>query len=252
LTIILLFVLYVCYENSNLLLQLLLFFGFCRVVVCELKNLVTSIRSLAGFLFVILSIMKINIVGKGYYGIFLTDLFKDYVELSEDAETVVLAVPFSAYEDVAKKYAGKHLVNVCSVQEKSNEICKRYSDSVTGFHPLFGPKSSEDNRRGILTLECDESFDLLSLFQKIGTKVIHTIDDRKIDGEFHDKIMAQTHALVISLNRLIVDKIKPADWVPDEILTPSFIALREFARQYEDMSEGTVSSILANPYISDN
>jgi hypothetical protein len=193
--------------------------------------------------------MKLHIVGRGYYGKFLTKIFADYVDFAENSDTVILAVPSSAYAEVAEKFRGKHLVNVCSVQEKTNEICQKYSDQVTGFHPLFGPKSSAENRRGILTLECEKSREILDLFQKVGTKIITKIHDKKIDGKLHDQIMAQSHATVIALNQFIAKKIKSANWIPDEILPPSFIALREFSRQYQDMSPGTTSSILANPYI---
>ena len=193
--------------------------------------------------------MKLHIVGNGYYGKFLREILSPYANFAENAETIILAVPFSAYKEVAEKFRGKHLVNICSVQEKTNAICQKYSKNVTGFHPLFGPKSSEKNRRGILTLECPKSREILDLFQKIGTKIIRKINGKKIDGKLHDQMMAQSHATVIALNRFISEKVRLADWIPEEILPPSFIALREFSRQYMDMSAGTVSSIMANPYI---
>jgi len=194
--------------------------------------------------------MKLHIVGNGYYGKFLSKILAPYADFTENAETVILAVPFSAYQEVAEKFRGKHLINICSIQEASNEICQKYSANVTGFHPLFGPKSSDKNRRGVLTLECPKSREILDLFKKVGTKIITEINNKKADGKIHDKMMAQSHALVINLNKIIEQQVRAADWIPEEILPPSFIALREFSRQYMDMSEGTVSSILANPYIN--
>jgi len=194
--------------------------------------------------------MELHIVGNGYYGKFLREILAPHANFAENAETVILAVPSSAYAEVAAKFRGKHLVNICSVQEKTNRTCLKYSKFVTGFHPLFGPKSSSENRRGILTLENEKSREILDLFQKVGTKIIRQIENKKIDGKLHDQMMAQSHATVIALNRFITEKIKAADWIPDEILPPSFIALREFSRQYQDMSPGTTSSILDNPYLT--
>lgn len=202
--------------------------------------------ALAGFF---LFKMDINIVGNGYYGKFLREILAPYTNFAENAETIILAVPSSAYEKVAKKFRGKHLVNICSVQEKTNEICQKYSKNVTGFHPLFGPKSPAQSWRGLVTLKCSKSREILKLFEKVGTKIIHEINEQKIDGKLHDQMMAQSHATVIALNRFISEKIEQANWIPDEILPASFIALREFSRQYQDMSAGTVSSILDNPYI---
>ncbi len=194
--------------------------------------------------------MKLQIVGNGYYGKFLRKIFADYVDFAEDSETIILAVPAEAYPEVAKKFRGKHLVNICSVQEETNYICQKFSKNVTGFHPLFGPKSFDKNRRGILTLRCPKSREILNLFKKIDTKIISKIGDKEITGKIHDQAMAQSHATVIAINRFIQEKIKEANKLPNEILPPSFIALREFSRQYEDMSAGTISSILSNKYIS--
>jgi len=124
--------------------------------------------------------MKLHIVGNGYYGKFLSKILAPYADFTENAETVILAVPFSAYQEVAEKFRGKHLINICSIQEASNEICQKYSANVTGFHPLFGPKSSDKNRRGVLTLECPKSREILDLFKKVGTKIITEINNNAL------------------------------------------------------------------------
>ena len=190
----------------------------------------------------------ITIIGTGYYGTFLRDILSPHAEITDQAEHVILAVPFEAYDEVSAKHAGKHLINVCSIQEAANDICLKHSNLVTGFHPLFGPKSPTTGRSGLLTLECAESKVITDLFEQIGTKIIHQVGDWKVDGALHDRMMAESHALTVYLSQTIGPAIRKAHWIPDECLPASFKALREFIHQYEDMSPGTVSSILSNPY----
>ncbi|MCK5555710.1 MAG: prephenate dehydrogenase/arogenate dehydrogenase family protein, partial [Alphaproteobacteria bacterium] len=116
--------------------------------------------------------MKINIIGNGVFGTFLKKCFSELIELSEDADIVILAVPISAYKDVAKKHAGKHLINVCSVQMKTNEICGGYSKYVTGIHPVFGPNSPKSGRTCIVTKTCEKSNEIIGLFEKKGCEIV--------------------------------------------------------------------------------
>jgi prephenate dehydrogenase len=190
--------------------------------------------------------IKINIVGKGVFGRFLEDCFREYVEFSEDADNVILAVPSSAYAAVAEKYAGKHLVNVCSVQRKTNDACLQYSKYVTGIHPMFGAKSPKEGRTCIVTRTCEKSGDILGLFEKIGSEIVTQVKEAPIDAEIHDDMMRRTHLPVLAFGELAALIIEQAAGIPDNCLPTSFKKLKALAEQMKDMSPGTVESIRSN------
>ena len=190
--------------------------------------------------------MKINIVGNGVFGTFLEKCFSGLVELSEDADIVILAVPISAYKDVAKKHAGKHLINVCSVQMKTNEICGEYSKYVTGIHPIFGPKSPESGRTCIVTKTCEKSNEIIGLFEKTGCEIVTHIGEAEIDGKIHDEIMRKTHLPVLAFGELAALIVEQTRDIPDNCLPTSFKRLKALAEQMKDMSPGTVESIRSN------
>jgi len=201
-----------------------------------------------------------KIVGDGKFGTFLKEFFdettasgrKYHPELFQDIDfesLVILAVPFSAYEEVAKENEGKHLVNVCSVQEETNKICLKYSDRVTGIHPMFGPRSPEDSRVCILT-HISEDASAADLFLKSGCGVIaKTPGGDRITGKWHDKLMANTHAKAISIANFIKPLVKES-WDIDDVYLPASVQkLKEVLWQLGDMSPGTLESIKANKYI---
>ena len=45
--------------------------------------------------------MKIGIIGKGSFGTFLETILSPHFEVADDAKSLILAVPISAYETVA-------------------------------------------------------------------------------------------------------------------------------------------------------
>ncbi len=190
--------------------------------------------------------MLINIVGKGVFGRFLEDCFRDHVEFSEDADTVILAVPISAYAAVTEQYAGKHLVNVCSVQSKTNEACLKSSKFVTGIHPMFGTKSPKEGRTCIVTHTCEKSADVIHLFEKIGCEIVTHLGSTKIDGKVHDDMMRKTHLPVLAFGELASLIVEQASGIPDNCLPTSFKRLKALAEQMKDMSPGTVESIRSN------
>lgn len=193
--------------------------------------------------------ISIHIVGEGVFGTFLTNALAPYVNFNPQSDHVFLAVPFNAYEDVAKEYAGKHLINVCSIQEASNQICQRYSKNVTGIHPMFGPRSPETGRSAAVTLWGADSKIIADLFEKIGATVVSELPDgRLLTGQIHDQIMAESHALTVHLYRFMKPVIEKSNWIPDAFLPASYKKLREFLAQFGDMPEGTIQSIEANPY----
>lgn len=204
--------------------------------------------------------MKIGVIGDGVFGTFLKKEFHkaipDRFDLDyTNADILILAVPSSAYDQVAQTHHDKHLVNVCSTQAKTNYVCSKWSDRVTGIHPLFGPRTAPSARNAIVTKTCDEPFALesesefvIAAFEAImGGNAVNHIQEGA--GWRHDEIMASTHVEVVKLQQAIQAIIKNAQHIPDEVCPNSFIKLRAFAETFGDMPDGTLSSILDNPMI---
>lgn len=194
-------------------------------------------------------LLQLNIIGDGVFGNFLREIFAPHVEFSEIAENVVLAVPIGAYDEVAKEYVDKHLINVCSVQHEPNQICLQYSDKVTGIHPLFGPQSPKTNWTAVLTQRCDESQAIVDLFEKLGTDICEQLPDGSmIDGELHDRMMAVTHLAGMQQLENLRKIVERSAWVPENLVPASFRRIQNFVEQCGDFSPGTMSSIESNPF----
>jgi len=201
--------------------------------------------------------MKLTIIGNGSFGSFLKELLADKFELCESAESVVLAVPFLAYNEMGLEYGDrKHLINVCSVQEPSTNALMAHTDEVTSIHPLFGRRTPADKRYSILTWRCGHPNEqkFLDIFETVSPIVTET-GKKDVGGKpilfnptTHDQLMAKTHVaalLAAEQMKIYVDRAKD---IPDEFIPNSFRLLREFVKTMEDMPSGTVQSILANPY----
>jgi len=204
--------------------------------------------------------MKINIIGNGAFGSFLNELLAPHFEITESAQSVILAVPIFAYEEVGEKWAskGKHLINVCSVQKPSMDKLFRFTDNVTGIHPLFGRRTPVDKRNTIITHLCNtdndtwtptcpEENDFLNHFSIVSKLILHNGKDI-FTPESHDILMAKTHlaaAMAAQQMKVVVDRAKN---IPDEFIPNSFRLLRDFVKTLDDMPQGTMESILANPY----
>lgn len=192
--------------------------------------------------------MEIKIVGNGVFGSFLKEELKYVATISDsdDVDVIILAVPISSYAVVAEKYKGKHLVNVCSVQESTNKICGTHSDRVTGIHPLFGPKSPKEGRSCIITKTCIESEDIIKLFQAISDRMLRHINGIGMSGKIHDEIMRKTHLPVLAFGELASLIVEQVIDIPDCYLPTSFKKLKELSIQMKDMGPGTVESIRSN------
>lgn len=190
--------------------------------------------------------MKITIIGDGVFGRFLQEELSAHAQVVLDAETVIIAVPVSAYDAVAAAHPGKHLVNVCSVQDAPNRDCLKHSDKVTGIHPMFGPQSPMTNRTCIVTQQCADSAAVFELFQKIGAEIVTHKGDVEITGALHDEMMRKTHLPVLMFGELAALIVEQAADVPDNCLPTSFKRLKALAEQMKDMSPGTVESIRSN------
>lgn len=207
---------------------------------------------------------KLHIVGDGAFGSFLKELLAPHYEFTPDAQSVLLAVPISAYEDVASKNKGKHLINVCSVQKPTTDICLKYSDLVTSIHPLFGRRTPSDRRNTLITYSYqlatgqDDSWwydddnlenNFMNGWRKVSATWANDPDTGiRFSPETHDILMAKTHmAAVMGAQQLkvFVDRVKD---VPDFMLPNSFRLMCDFVKTLEDMPAGTIESIMANPY----
>lgn len=199
--------------------------------------------------------MKIDIIGNGSFGTFLREILPPFFDLDDTAETVILAVPISAYESLASENRNKHLVNVCSVQKPSMEMMLRHTANVTGIHPLFGQRTPADRRNAILThrvsrespfAEAEREF--IDGFAKV-SKLIETDHNGVVfTPDSHDRLMAKTHVAAVLAAKQMKVFVERADGIPDEFLPNSFRLMRDFVRTLDDMPQGTIESIMANPY----
>jgi prephenate dehydrogenase len=192
--------------------------------------------------------MKITIIGTGVFGSFLQTKLAPYCEIEDNADIVILAVPFDAYEEVTAKYADKHLVNVCSVQEQPNNICLKYSNRVTGIHPLFGPTTAllhDTEKYSLVTLQTDESQLVLNLFANI-SQLVYDNNGVPLDGKSHDLIMSLTHLQVVKIASEYASIIEITKNISDNCLPASFRQLKQVLQTVNSMSDGTKHSILSN------
>lgn len=203
--------------------------------------------------------MKLQIIGDGAFGSFLKELLSSHFEIVTEADSIVLAVPISAYNKVASENKNKHLINVCSVQKPSTDICLKYSERVTSIHPLFGRRTPSDKRNSILTWKCTADndtwlsemtveSDFLRLFAKISN--IHQDNNgQKFTPESHDILMAKTHVSAVMAAKQLQIYIDRAKDIPDMLIPNSFRLMRDFVKTLDDMPAGTLESIMANPFI---
>ncbi len=199
--------------------------------------------------------MKLQIIGNGAFGTFLTELLAPVFELDKSADSVILAVPVSAYDSLASGHRDRHLINVCSVQKPSTEMVLRYTPNVTSLHPLFGARTPADKRNSILTnvVPKDSEFtrqeaEFLELFSKVSTIKQTDPSGNLFTPDSHDQLMAKTHVAAVVAARQMKVFIDRASDVPDEYIPNSFRLMRDFVNTLDDMPHGTIESIMANPY----
>ncbi len=199
--------------------------------------------------------MRIHIIGDGSFGTFLKELLPPFFEIDNAAETVILAVPISAYESLAAEHRDKHLINVCSVQRPSREMALKHTDNVTGIHPLFGKRTPADRRNAILTYQlaldspfADAEQEFLDGFAKVSKIVRTDHNGEAFTPDSHDRLMAKTHVAAVLAAKQMKVFVERADDIPDEFLPNSFRLMRDFVKTLDDMPQGTIESIMANRY----
>lgn len=199
--------------------------------------------------------MKLGIIGKGSFGTFLETILEPHFEIANDADSVILAVPISAYETVAAENKDKHLINVCSVQQPSTEHILRYTDAITGIHPLFGSRTPVERRNAIVTRKIGEGSkfseserEFLEGFAKVSALMYEDNKGEPFTPDSHDRLMARTHVAAVLAAKQMKVFVDRADDIPDELIPNSFRLMRDFVRTLDDMPQGTIESIMANPY----
>ena len=199
--------------------------------------------------------MKINIIGKGSFGTFLENILAPHFEIADDADSVILAVPISAYETVAFENKDKHLINVCSVQRPSTDHLLKYTTAVTCIHPLFGERTPAERRNAIVTkiIGTDDAFadnerTFLEGFGKISKLMYADHNGEPFTPDSHDQLMAKTHVAAVVAAKQMKVFVDRANDIPDELIPNSFRLMRDFVRTLDDMPPGTIESIMANPY----
>jgi len=204
--------------------------------------------------------MKIQIVGDGSFGSFLKRELPNYgFNVVDDAGSVILAVPISAYDEVGQKNSGKHLVNVCSVQKPSTDILLKHSVNVTSLHPLFGARTPADKRFSLLTYSVnngddtwfgsDDEEEFIMTFQLFSKILVNDWLGKPWTPKSHDIHMKRTHKVAADAAKIAKVLIANTDDIPDEYIPNSFRLLRGFVKTLDDMPTGTMESIMANPYI---
>lgn len=202
--------------------------------------------------------MKIKIIGDGSFGTFLNELLAPFFDIDADADSVILAVPISAYDRVASENRDKHLINVCSVQKPSTDIILKYTSSVTSIHPLFGRRTPVDKRNSIVTRTFSGQNDALPFaenereflhgFSRISKLAVIDPSGQPFTPDSHDQLMAKTHVAAVLAAKQMKVFVDRANDIPDEYIPNSFRLMREFVRTLDDMPPGTIESIMANPY----
>lgn len=173
---------------------------------------------------------KIGIVGFGQFGQFMCGHLEKYFEviifkkeeegidevnvLKEklaDLDYLILAVPFSAFEEVCKKYSqivseNTIIVDVTSVKVRLIKLMKRYflNNSILGTHPIFGPQSGRNGIEGLPIVLTNVSVEAekYSGIKKFLSEVFKLNVIEKT-AEEHDKEMAYVQGLSHFIGRTL-------------------------------------------------
>lgn len=205
--------------------------------------------------------MKIRILGEnGNFGSFLKELLSSHFDITDSAESIILAIPLLAYEEAAKQNKNKHLINICSVQKPSTDILLKYSQLVTSIHPLFGRRTPADKRNSIFTYSCNSSFgdnwftppqeaDFILDFSKVSNLYHKDWNGVNFTPESHDRLMEKTHVRAIMAARQLKILTESTNNIGDEFIPHSFRKVRELVKSLDDTPQNTIDAIMANPYI---
>ena len=189
-----------------------------------------------------MEVRSIGIVGDGQFGRFLARLAREHLHASvvvapqgDDealraaaaSDVVVLCVPISAYDSVAKAIAsqiGERTI-VCDIATVKMHTVKALRDAgITRFistHPMFGPYSYEKHGkslRGLRIALCETALDpgereqVAAWLSSLGLAVL------ELSPEAHDKLIAET----LFLTHLVGQVVHRGGFERTEIDTVSF------------------------------
>lgn len=194
----------------------------------------------------------IQVLGDGSFGSFLKSFLtpefnvincseRDHSENNKQDCPIILAVPLSALREVAQHYKNRLIINVCSVQEPSNNILIDINANFIGIHPLFGARTPPAFRNAIIThsVLSVEGKNFVESFERLCVKVTPMTD------RAHDAIMADTHLKAIALARTLKGTL--GDY-PDHLIPHSYRLLKNLIDTLNDTPNGTIETILANKY----
>lgn len=195
--------------------------------------------------------MQLQVLGDGSFGTFLKSFLAEAFDVLPTVERdpafnnkescpIVLAVPLSALKEVAEHYKHRRIINVCSVQEPSNNILWEIGATFVSVHFLFGARTPPEFRNAIFTKEPPFSDDLFSTGLGHICKTISYMS-----AEAHDRLMANTHLKAIKLARSLKGTL--GDY-PDHLVPHSFRLLKRLVDTLNDTPQGTVETIFANEY----
>jgi len=200
--------------------------------------------------------MDIDIIGDGIFGGFLKRaFFENGANVIKGAPTVVIAVAAHDFNKACEENKNKFLINVCSVQSVTNSICLKHSSNVLGLHPMFGPRTPQKAQKtSLLTLHSKDTATeekVIKLFSKFSKVIDVDPEGNQLNSEWHDQLMAKSHLATLDIAEKAAKKLKDIENIPKEFLPTSVIKLRDLVKQLQDMSEGTRTSIRANPFTKD-
>ena len=131
----------------------------------------------------------------------------------------------------------------------------RYTDSITGIHPLFGARTPVEGRNAIVTRRMGEDARFgenerafLEGFAKVSSLMYKDPKGEDFTPDSHDRLMARTHVAAVLAAKQMKVFVDRAEDIPDELIPNSFRLMRDFVRTLDDMPQGTIESIMANPY----
>jgi prephenate dehydrogenase len=138
-------------------------------------------------------------------------------EIVKEADTVIVAVPISATEEVIHE-VGPHVPedalfsDITSVKQKPVEAMKKYSEEVLGMHPMYAPTNSIEGQKIVMCPEKgDEWRDMRDFWREHGADLHFT------DPESHDEAMSLIQGLMHFSELVVADVIRRKDFSDQEL-----------------------------------
>lgn len=175
----------------------------------------------------------VGIIGQGRFGTLLASILaNEYTVYTEDdvfnCETIFLAVPISAMEDVCQSIAPKlknntTIIDTCSVKVypvKIMQECLPSHIDIIATHPLFGPDSYKTNpNKKIMLAKIRDQYQRYTHWKKYLAN--RSIEPVEMSPEQHDQYMAKSQGITHLIGRCL----KAIDAQPTPINTRGYTEL---------------------------